>query len=241
MKTKTFLPALIAAATLFASAAQATPISATFSGTLLAEPVDEYTAMYYGTPDFRFDGASYEITIHGDTDTASNFNSSWRGSSQKYDFTRFDVFVDLSITSATDSVNVTGLGAQISFYNFLNESPWGDIISLSVNPSTSGGDNVSAGLQQVDQSASSIIWDTDGSITSLSALTEPGFDPNGVLRGFLRDSNDANASYLTAPLTSGSAAVASASVSTVPLPAPALLLLGSIGGLASLRRKRKTT
>jgi len=197
--------------------------------------------MYYGDPDFRFEGAQFEITVHGDDEAASNYTTSWRGSSQKYDFTRFDVTVDLSITGGAEDIVISGQSAQISFYNFLNESPWGDLVSLGLNGYTASGDYLSFGLRQVNQAATSVIWDTDGYITSLGTLIDPNFDPNGVVRGYLNDSNDSYAQYLTGGLQSGPARgadLSSVSVAPVPLPAGALLLLTGVGALAFGRRKK---
>lgn len=219
--------------------AGAVPISATFSGILEAEAVDPYMAsMYGGMPEFHFDGATYEITIHGDDATGPNYTSQYRGSSQKYDFTRFDVTVDVSIVKGSNTVNVVGQAAQISFYNFLNSSPWSDIVSMGLSATTGGGSNVNVGLNVVSQAAENVIWTTDGYINSLSALTDSNFDPLGVVRGTLSDYSDNYANYKTGSLTAGPASALS-STAPVPLPAGGVLLLSALGGVAVIRRRRK--
>lgn len=218
--------ALVAGLTLCSNNAYAIPVSIAFFGVLNEAPDPYY---FFDTPTLRFEGASFELTVYGDTDTLSNYNYAHRGTSQNYDFTRFDATADLFISNGVETIETVGQAVQVAFYNFLNTSPYSDIVSFGMSAPVSSGGFASAGLNVFDQNATS-IWDDDGFITSLSVLDDPGFDPNGIVRGFLSDSGDANAQYRTATLSSG------LEVSQVPLPAPLFLLLCSVAGMAAAHR-----
>ena len=169
--------------------------------------------------------------------------------------------------TATSEMRVTGENLKFSNVAGARGTGWltydgvdGD--GVAVNTTGLGGVNLNIGLNPYFYFAapanitfdhvaefSVTAWDMTGKTVSYSELLAPGYDPNLYFSQFTGDAgfDFGNLGALqfmisstdTADSVDGAITQIEVRASVVPLPATALLLLGGVGGLAVLRRRKQ--
>lgn len=228
MTTKYILPIAATALALSITTATAAMVDLTFSGKLVANGSGGNT--------YNLDGADFVVTYTIDT-AQTAYNAPTYGA---LFFSQFNNFaVDFSITNLENGaadVNVTGAAEG----NIRNYDAGIDELAIFNNSGGTGiYDAFSLGFFAKGDET---MFPQTGNIMTMSFLEGEAFDLTNfndayfyAYSGFYDSAavriEDLAFTYGDTPANSG------AGVSAVPLPAPALLLLGSFGALAGLRRK----